>query len=64
MLVLQGDITQLRFVDSMMLIIVFKYKGRGKELKVSYYASAAAACDGNLPHYDGNMAYIKATCLI
>ena len=33
-----------------------KLKKRGKELKVPYHASAAAACDGNLP-------YIKATCL-
>ena len=33
-----------------------KYGERGKELKVSYYASAAAAYNGNLP-------YIKATCL-
>ena len=29
---------------------------RGKELKVPYYASTAAARDGNLP-------YVKATCL-
>ena len=29
---------------------------RGKELKVPYYTSAAAACDGNLP-------YIKTACL-
>jgi hypothetical protein len=29
---------------------------RGEELKVPYYASAAAAHDGNLP-------YIKAACL-
>ena len=29
---------------------------RGKELKVPYYANAVTACDGNLP-------YIKATCL-
>ena len=34
----------------------YKYGERGKELKVPYYASAAAARDGNLP-------YIKATCL-
>ena len=32
-------------------------KERGKELKVPYYANAAAACNGNLPP-------IKATCLI
>ena len=43
---------------------------RGKELKVPYYASAAAARDGNLPYcndnllyYKGNLAYIIATCL-
>ena len=35
----------------------WEYGGRGKELKVPYYASAAAARDGNVP-------YIKATCLI
>ena len=35
---------------------LLKIKERGKELKVSYHASAAAVCDGNLP-------YIKATCL-
>ena len=32
-------------------------KERGKEFKVPYYANAAAVHDGNLP-------YIKATCLI
>ena len=35
---------------------LLKSRKRGKELKVLYYASAAAACDGNLP-------YIKAICL-
>ena len=30
---------------------------RGKELKVPYHTSAAAARDGNLP-------YVKAACLI
>ena len=30
---------------------------RGKELKVPYYTSTAAVYDGNLP-------YIKVTCLI
>ena len=35
----------------------YKYEERGKELKVSYYTSAAAARDGNLPH-------VKAICLI
>ena len=34
----------------------WEYKERGKELKVPYYASAATARNGNLPH-------IKATCL-
>ena len=34
----------------------WEYGEKGKELKVPYYASAAAACDGNLP-------YVKATCL-
>ena len=34
-----------------------RIKERGKELKVPYHASAAAARDGNLP-------YVKATCLI
>ena len=42
-----------------MLIDCFdqEYKKRGKELKVPYHASTAAARDGNMP-------YIKATCLI
>ena len=35
----------------------WEYKERGKEFKVPHYASAAAACDSNVP-------YIKATCLI
>ena len=34
----------------------YKYRERGKELKVPYHASAALVRDGNLPH-------IKATCL-
>ena len=34
----------------------WEYKERGKEFKVPYHASAAAARDGNLP-------YIKATYL-
>ena len=34
----------------------WEYRERGKELKVPHYASAAAACDGNVP-------YMKATCL-
>ena len=48
----------------MVIVLVFKYKERGKELKVPYYTSAVAARDGNLPNCDGNMPYIKATCLI
>ena len=35
----------------------WEYKERGKEFKVLYYASAAAVYDGNLP-------YVKATCLM
>ena len=35
----------------------FKIKKRGKEFKIPYHTSAVTACDGNLP-------YIKATCLI
>ena len=35
----------------------YKYRKRGKELKVLYYASTMAVRDGNVP-------YIKATCLI
>ena len=34
----------------------YKYGERGKELKVPYYASATPVRDGNLP-------YVKATCL-
>ena len=34
----------------------WEYGERGKELKVLYYASTAAARDGNL-------SYVKATCL-
>ena len=48
----------------MMLIDYYKYKERGKELKVPYYASTAAVRDGNLSYRDGNMPYVKATCLI
>ena len=36
---------------------LFEFGERGEELKVPHYASAAAACDGNLPH-------VKTTCLI
>ena len=48
----------------MMLINCYKYGKRGKELKVPHYASAAAARDGNLPYYNGNMPPVKVTCLI
>ena len=48
----------------MMLLDCYKYKERGEEFKVPYHASAAAACDGNLPYCDSNMPHIKATCLI
>ena len=34
----------------------WEYRERGKELKVPHHASAAAVRDGNLP-------YVKATCL-
>ena len=36
---------------------LLKVEERGKELKVPYHISTAAVRDGNLP-------YIKATCLI
>ena len=36
---------------------LLRIKERGEELKVPHYASAAAVRDGNLP-------YVKATCLI
>ena len=35
---------------------LLKIKERGEELKVPHHASAAAVCDGYLPH-------VKATCL-
>ena len=38
--------------------------GRGEEFKVPYYTSAAAVYDGNLPYYNSNMPFIKATYLI
>ena len=37
-------------------LLLLRIKERGEELKVPYYVSAAAACDGNL-------SYVKATCL-
>ena len=48
----------------MIIVNCYKYEERGKELKVSHHTSTAAARDGNLPHRDGNMPYVKATCLI
>ena len=48
----------------MMFVDCCEYEERGKELKVPHYTSAAAACDGNLPYYNGNMPPVKATCLI
>jgi hypothetical protein len=36
---------------------LLRIEERGKEFKVPHHASAAAVCDGNLP-------YVKATCLI
>ena len=47
-----------------MIIIHFNYTKKGEEFKVPHHASAAAVRDGNLPHYDGNMPPVKATCLI
>ena len=54
----------------MMLFLIVRYEERGKELKVSHYASAAAVYNGNLPYYNGNLPYYKdnlpyiiATCL-
>ena len=60
MLVIQGNllVTTTR-VSTVMLVDkawLLRIKERGKELKVPYYASAAAVCDGNLP-------YIMAICL-
>ena len=34
----------------------YKYGEKGEEFKIPHHASAAPACDGNLP-------YVKATCL-
>ena len=61
MLVTQGNspvtTTQVDTVIMVNKINCWEYRERGKEFKVPYYASAAAARDGNLP-------YIKATCLM
>ena len=66
MLVTQGDITQLRFVDSIILYLINCRKGvrEGEELKAPRYASAAATRDGKLPLRDGNLPYVTANCLI
>ena len=61
MLVTQGNspVTTTR-VGTVMLVDkldCLRIEERGEELKVPHHASAAAACDGNLPH-------IKAICLI
>ena len=42
----------------------WEFGERGKEFKVPHYTSTVAARDGNLPNYNGNMPYIKATYLI
>ena len=59
MLVIQGNspitTTRVGYSDGWKAWLL-KSKERGKELKVLYYASAAAVCDGNLP-------YIIAICL-
>ena len=53
MLVTQGNlpVTTTRVGTVMMVnkIDCWEYGERGKELKVPHHASAAAACDGNLP---------------
>jgi hypothetical protein len=41
-----------------------EYKEGGKELKVFYYASAAAAYNGNLPYITANRLIIKAMYFI
>ena len=52
MLVIQGNspitTTQVGYSDGWKAWLL-KFGERGKELKVPYYASAAAARDGNLP---------------
>ena len=60
MLVTQGNspvtTTQVSTVMLVNKIDCWEYRERGKKLKVPHYASAAAA-------RDGNMSYVKATCL-
>ena len=59
MLIIQGNspitTTQVGYSDGWKAWLL-KIEERGEELKVPHYASAAAACDGNLP-------YIIAICL-
>ena len=43
--------------------LFWELKKGGKELKVPQHTNAAAARDGNLPYHDGNIPYVKATCL-
>jgi hypothetical protein len=35
-------------------LLLLRIQKRGKEFKVLYYASAAAACDGNMPYVTAN----------
>ena len=59
-MVTQGNLlvttTQVDLVMMVDKALLLRIKERGEELKVSYYASAAIVCDGNLP-------YIIAICL-
>jgi hypothetical protein len=41
-----------------------KYEEGGKEFKVPHRASAAAACDGNMPYMTANCLIMEAMCLI
>ena len=50
MLVIQGDITYLQVIGSMMIVILYLSSLRkGEELRAPRHASAAATRDGNLP---------------
>ena len=71
MLVLQGDITQLRFVDSMMVVIILlildslrKGVRKGEEFKASRYASAVTTHDYitiyNIIPNTGNSSFVVA----
>ena len=61
MLVTQGNLpvttTRVGIVMMVDKAWLLRIEERGEEFKVSYYASAAVACDGNLP-------YVKVICLI